>query len=155
MKVFNSLLFVGALTGTSGFVAQNPSVFKKTSSLEASYYGGRGGDQIVSDRQMSSVGSSTSGGALTNAARRSGSWDSRSRDGYGSGYGYGSSRYGNRYNNRYSNNRYSRGGYGNRRGWDTFEPTIVQGGSLETWSFPSVDIDRVQVRLATEVGICV
>ena len=36
----------------------------------------------------------------------------------------------------------------NRR--DAFAPTIVQGGSLETWSFPDPRIDRVQVRLETE-----
>lgn len=29
-------------------------------------------------------------------------------------------------------------------------PVIVQGGSLETWSFPSPAIERVQVRLETE-----
>jgi len=37
-----------------------------------------------------------------------------------------------------------------RRAFDTFAPTVVQGGSLETWSFPDPRIDRVQVRLETE-----
>jgi hypothetical protein len=32
--------------------------------------------------------------------------------------------------------------------WETEEPTIVQGGSLRTWSFPAVE--RVQVRLKTD-----
>lgn len=32
----------------------------------------------------------------------------------------------------------------------SFLLAIVQGGSLETWSFPSVDIDKVKVRLVTQ-----
>lgn len=32
----------------------------------------------------------------------------------------------------------------------SFLSAIVQGGSLETWSFPSVDIDKVKVRLVTQ-----
>lgn len=37
-----------------------------------------------------------------------------------------------------------------KNSWGRFNPTIVQGGSLETWSFPSVDIDKVKVRLVTQ-----
>lgn len=33
--------------------------------------------------------------------------------------------------------------------WD-LSPVLVQGGSLETWSFPSPDVETVQVRLETE-----
>lgn len=53
-------------------------------------------------------------------------------------------------NNKNSNNR-RRTNYSNRKNsFGRFNPTIVQGGSLETWSFPSVDIDKVKVQLVTQ-----
>ena len=40
----------------------------------------------------------------------------------------------------------NRGGHG----FEAYPPTLVQGGSLETWSFPDVRVDRVQVILETD-----
>jgi len=45
---------------------------------------------------------------------------------------------------------YETGTYGRRDTFADVYPTVVQGGSLRTWSFPEEVMDRVEVRLETE-----
>lgn len=124
MKIFGaSLLALCALSTTEAFAPAAPKAVKPETSLEARSY--MYDEPRVYDRRRD-IGRGL-GGPLT---RRGGPLTRRG-DYYDRGYsrGYGS---------------------GRRNSWTNYVPTVIQGGSLETWSFPDDRMDRVEVRLETE-----
>ena len=137
MKFYGSLLALGLIGQTSAFVVQAPKV--DGTALFSSYdYSTRTGYNPRVEEVRAQRG--------TSVTRR----DERAT--------YGGERYTNnrRFDNRpgtYDRN-YDTGYRGElklaRNIWDRLTPTLVQGGSLRTWSITTPQVERVQVLLKTE-----